>query len=268
MPGYAQNLRSPLLEISPSVNTRHVSVPTYSHSEATSRSQMPPQVHYTTLVPPRLAMFSGEGQKGESSYAQWRSELDNVWHSGLYQEVLIMNSVRNSLHGRAADALLAMGSNVSVEQVLARVDVRFGDVRPSDRTLQQFFTARQLTNESVSAWGCRLEDLLSQVNDPDGAVAARSMLRSQYWSGLYSDQIRNALRHHFDEGIDFEALLSQARIAEQEPCMMATQQGVYSLDQDKLDTLIQQLKALVSKVQKLENHVCWCPEFSLQCGTR
>ena len=33
---------------------------------------------------------------------------------------------------------------------------------------------------------------------------------------------------------------------------MATQQGVCSLDQDKLDTLMQQLKALVSKVQKLE----------------
>ena len=42
------------------------------------------------------------------------------------------------------------------------------------------------------------------------------------------------------------------RIAEQEPCRMATKQGVYSLDQDKLDTLMQQLKALVSKVQKLE----------------
>ena len=213
---------------------------------------MPPQVQYTTLVPPRFAMFSGVGQKGESSYAQWRSELDSVWHSGLYQEALIMNSVRRSLRGRAADVLLAMGSNVSVEQVLAKFDVRFGDVRPSDRTLEQFFTARQLPNESVSAWGCRLEDLLSQVNDPDGAVAARAMLRSRYWSGLYSDQIRNALRHHFDEGIDFEALLRQARIAEQEPCRMATQQGVYSLDQDKLDTLMQQLKALVSKVQKLE----------------
>ena len=197
-------------------------------------------------------MFSGEGQKGESSYAQWRSELDSVWHSGLYQEALIMNSVRRSLRGRAADVLLAMGSNVSVEQVLAKFDVRFGDVRPSDRTLEQFFTARQLPEESVSAWGCRLEDLLSQVNDPNGAVAARSMLRSRYWSGLYSNQIRNALRHHFDEGIDFEALLRQARIAEQEPCSMATQQSVYSLDQNKLDTLMQQLKALVSKVQKLE----------------
>ena len=252
IPGSAQNLRSPQLEISPSVNTNHVSVPAHSHSEATSRSQMPPQVHYTTLVPPRFAMFSGEGRKGESSYAQWRSELDSVWHSGLYQEALIMNSVRCSLRGRAADVLLAMGSNVSVEQVLAKFHVRFGDVRPSHRTLEQFITARQLPNESVSAWGCQLEDLLSQVNDPNGAVAARSMLRSRYWSGLYSDQIRNALRHHFDEGIDFEALLRQACIAEQEPCSMATQHGVHSLDQDKLDTLMQQLKELVSKVQELE----------------
>ena len=195
-------------------------------------------------------MFSGEGQKGESSYAQWRSELDNV--CDLYQEAMVLSNIRRSLRGRAADVLLAMGSDVSVEQVLAEFDVRFGDVRPCDRTLEQFFSARQLPTESVSVWGCRLEELLSQVRDPDGVAAAKSMLKSRYWSGLYSDQIRNALRHHFDEGADFEALLRQARIAEQEPCNSTTNQSLLGQNQDKFDTIMQQLIGLNSKVKELE----------------
>ena len=159
-----------------------------------------------------------------------------------------------SLRGRAADVLLAMGSDVSVEQVLAKFDVRFGDVQPSDKALQNFFTARQLPSKSVSVWGCRLEDLLSHVNDPDGVAAARSMLRSRYWSGLYSDQIRNALRHHFDEGADFETLLRQARMAEQEPGSNMAQ-SLSVQNQDKLDTIMQQLGEMTSKMQDLENKI-------------
>ena len=94
--------------------------------------------------------------------------------------------------------------------------------------------------------------MLSQVRDPDGVAAAKSMLRSRYWSGLYSDQIRNALQHHFDEGADFEALLRQARIAEQEPCNSTTYQSLLAQNQDKFDTIMQQLIELNSKVKEVE----------------
>ena len=214
---------------------------------------MPPPPHYNTPVPPKFAMFSGEGQKNEPSYAQWRSEVHSVWRSGIYQETIVMTNVRHSLRGRAADVLLAMGSDVSVQQLLETLDVRFGDVRPSDMTLEQFFTARQLPTESVSAWGCRLEDLLSRVTDSRSAAAARAMLRSRYWSGLYSDKIRNALRHHFDEGSDFEALLRQARILEQEPSTATVQQAVAPQGQDKLDLILKQLTELTTRVQTLES---------------
>ena len=187
-------------------------------------------------------MFSGEGQKNEPSYAQWRSEVHSVWRSGIYQDAMVMSNVRRSLRGRAAEVLLAMGSEVSVQQLLEKLDV----------ALEQLFTARQLPAESVSAWGCRLEDLLSRVTDSKSAAAARALLRSRYWSGLYSDKIRNALRHLFDEGADFEALLRQARILEQEPSTANVQQAVAPQGQDKLDLILKQLTELTTRVQTLE----------------
>ena len=165
---------------------------------------------------------------------------------------MVITNVRRSLRGRAADVVLAMGSDVTVRQILDKFDVRFGDIFPTDVTLEQFFTARQLPNESMAAWGCRLEDLLSRVRDPSSASAARSMLRSRYWSGIYSDRFRNALRHHFDDGADFESLLKYARIAEQEPSSAVAQQSVAGTQPDKLDKILAQLKDLNARVQELE----------------
>ena len=209
-------------------------------------------------MPPKLGLFSGEGHKNEASYPQWRSEVESVVKTGIYQEAMVITNIRRSLRGRATDVLLAMGSDVNVRQILDKFDVRFGDIFPTDVTLEQFFTARQLPNESMSAWGCRLEDLLSRVRDPSSAATARSMLRSRYWSGIYSDRFRNALWHHFDDGADFESLLKCARIAEQEPSSAVAQQSVAGAQPDKLDQIPAQLKDLNVRVQELERKCSYC----------
>ena len=126
---------------------------------------------------------------------------------------------------------------------------------------RNFFTARQLPTESMSAWGCRLEDIVSRIKDPGSAAAARSMLRTWYWTGTYSDKIRNALRHHFDDGADFESLLRQARIAEQESTSMPVQQRAVVPDNDKLDEILRQLKELTCRVTELEKR-CLYPSSS------
>ena len=215
----------------------------------------------TAPLPPKLDVFSGDGQKNEASYAQWRSEVQSILRAGIYEEPMIMTNVRRSLRGRAADALLTMGTEVRVQQVLDKFDVRFGDVCPTDMTLEQCFTARQLPTESMSAWGCRLEEIVSKIKDPDSAAAARTMLRTRYWTGIYSEKIRNALRHHFDDGADFESLLRQARIAEQEPTSMPLQQRAVVPSTDKLDEILRQLKELTCRVTELEKR-CLYPSSS------
>ena len=88
-----------------------------------ARPHMPPIAQYTALVPPRFVVFSGEGLKQETLFAQWRSEVQSVWQSGLYQEAIVMTSIKCSLRGRAADVLLAIGtggagvSQICVSQV-------------------------------------------------------------------------------------------------------------------------------------------------------
>ena len=60
--------------------------------------------------------------------------MQSILRAGIYEEPMIMTNVRRSLRGRAADALLTMGTEVRVQQVLEKFDVRFGDVCPTDMT--------------------------------------------------------------------------------------------------------------------------------------
>ena len=123
--GPAQNLMSPRKDMSSSANTSRVAVPTHSSPQATL-SQIPALTHCATLVPPKFSIFLGEGQKHESSYPQWRSEIHSVWSSDLYKESMVLSNTRRSLRGRAADVLLAMGSDISVEQVLQNLTLGLG----------------------------------------------------------------------------------------------------------------------------------------------
>ena len=102
----------------------------------------PPVSGFSSPVPPKLAFFSGEGHKNEASYPQWKGEAESVLKTGIYSEVMVITNVRLSLRDRAADVVLAMGSDVTVRQILEKCDVKFGDIFPNDVTLGQFFTAR------------------------------------------------------------------------------------------------------------------------------
>ena len=89
--------------------------------------------------------------------------------------------------------------------------VRFGDILPTDVTVEQFFSAKPM--ESISSWACQLEELLGKIKEPN-LTAARGMLRSRFWMGIPKGRIKNALKHYFDQGASFEELVKQSRLLE------------------------------------------------------
>ena len=213
--------------------------------------------HGNGFMPPKFAMFAGDGQKGEVSYAQWRSEVMSTLRAGIYQEGMIVVNMRRSLRGRAAEVLLSMGDSVSVREVVDKFDVRFGDILPTDVTLEQFFSAKQRPMESMSSWACRLEELLGKIREPASLTAARGMLRSRFWTGIQSGQIKNALRHHFDQGASFEELVKQSRVVENDGSVVVnSSQAALVVEkgpiEEKLDMLIKEMKSLNTRVGNLE----------------
>lgn len=186
----------------------------------------------------RISQFSGEGAKGDVSFEQWRFEVRSMVKDGIFAEPIILQTLRRSLRGTAADVLLHMGAEVSVEDVLTKMERIFGNILPPEAILEQFYSAKQMEREKVATWACRLEDVLSKLQDcqdkevplVSGAVA-KTMLRTKFYSGLRTGPLRNAIRHNFDSGATYEDLLVAARVAELEE------------EQDRKTAKVQQVSA-------------------------
>ena len=216
---------------------------------------------------PRLPLFSGDKGKGEVTYQMWRYDIRCLQKDKSCPEGPLLEAIRKAVRGMAADILLDLGTEVTVSKVLAEFDLLFGSVRSAEQLIEQFYVARQLRDETVAQWSCRLRNLASKAVDA-GAVKSqevKSMLRSKFWSGLVCPELKNALRHRFDAGEGYERLVRAARVVEEESPKVASdtkskgktqqvvQQQVQSTSTDtKLDKVLQQLQRLEGRMDKLE----------------
>jgi hypothetical protein len=204
---------------------------------------------------PRVGVFSGEEGKGEVSFQQWVFEVRGLLQGALYGDEVVLQAVRRSLRSKAADVVLRLGSGAGVDAIMEKMERIYGNVLPSEKILEEFYTARQGARESVAEWACRIEELVAQLERRDAlsAGAARGMLRTKFYSGLSRSQLRSALRHRFDGGESYAKLLVAARVAELEVSSVGSNQvGVESMLNDKLDKVLEEMSSIRKRVERLE----------------
>ncbi len=143
---------------------------------------------------------------------QWRYEVTCLTMEG-HSKLVILQAVRRSLRGTAAEIMRNLGNQITVDKLLSRLDVTFGNVLSTEQLFQEFYSARQRPDESISGWAGRLEALLTQLREQGSLnpAASQDMLRSKFWSGLGSDSNRMSSRHKFDAGASYEELVKYVR---------------------------------------------------------
>lgn len=157
--------------------------------------------------PPRISIFSGSNNKGESTYDLWRYEVCGLMADKLYDPEYINYAVRRSLKGDAGVIAMHLGPKASVPDILHKLDSIFGDVEKKEDLLAQFYRARQADDETVTKWSCRLEDIIGRAVEK-GVVHMKdrnSMLHSMLWTGLKTE-LKDISGHKFDFIQDFDEL--------------------------------------------------------------
>ena len=221
--------------------------------------------------PPKLPFFSGSDEpgKGETSYEVCNYEVKCLQNSEYLPEHVLLLSIRTSLRGAARDLLVPLGENATVNQVLDKLDGFYGNVSSAETIIQSFYNDFQKESESVAAFGSRLEQTLSRaIRYGHMELAAKdSMLRSKFWTGLKSQQLRNSTRYLYDTHKDFQSLLREIRKVEQEDSCSTrpdppTKQKVAQLqaaqlptDQADIKDIQKQMSELMSIVKSLEKRM-------------
>ena len=80
-----------------------------------------------------------------------------------------MQVLRKSLRGTARRALISLGENATLSEVLEKLDMLFGNVATNESVMQSFYNENQKAAENVTTYACRLEALL-QVAVENGHV--------------------------------------------------------------------------------------------------
>ena len=176
---------------------------------------------YNLHVPiPKLTFFSGEEPipKGETSYREWRYEVDCYMQDPEMQEHTLISSIRRSLRGTAKSIVIPLGEKATVEEMLQKLDTLFGDISTNEMIMQEFFNSYQKENETVAAFGCRLETMLQTAVD-HGYLQKESkndMLRHKFWQSLSSEKLKSQTRHKYDTIFNFDILLREIRMVEKQ----------------------------------------------------
>ena len=88
---------------------------------------------------PKVSTFSGDvaPSKTEVSYKQWSHEVQCI------KELVVRESIMQSLKGAAADMACYMGPTAGVSKILEKLSVIFGTVTSFDVLMQNFYKISQ-----------------------------------------------------------------------------------------------------------------------------
>ncbi len=162
-----------------------------------------------------MIVHTGAPGKGNVSYEVWKQEVTTFASTGYFRGLDLIIAIRKSLDGLAADVLYHLEqeqpTGISISALVEKMDNIFGNVLPLEAILEQFWSARQMDGESISAWSCRLEHLVALVRSKDASIFLSgndSMLQTKFWSGLSEERMKSALRYHMDSNSTYAAILS------------------------------------------------------------
>lgn len=214
--------------------------------------------HNQTFVYPgnnhntRISTFSGDDK--ECGYEQFKFDVAALQSQGTPEGNVIL-SIRRALKGVAQETLVHMGPGVSLYQIMQKFDIMFGDVNPLDVLLSKFYSASQRANESVMQWYTRLEDLAGRIRQKDPskipADEYQRIINTKFHAGLQNANIKNALRHVFDQDPDSIQLFVSARMVETE---FANSAKAHQISTDITPSMQKQLQTVLDKLAILEEN--------------
>jgi len=166
---------------------------------------------------PKISNFGGT-TKDCISFDVWKYEVECYLQDKSFNTAEILDSVRRSLKGDAAKVVMRLGPTAGIEEILKKLDGLYGQVASEGTLLTLFYSTKQNEDEDVTAWSCRLEDMIQKVQEK-GLIDRRTMnemLRSKLWTGLCDERLKQATRHKFDTVKDYNELVIAVRSVEQE----------------------------------------------------
>ena len=101
--------------------------------------------------------------KGEASFEHWLYELQSLRMT--YNESALREGIQRSLKGAAVDTVCNMGPEDTLDSIIKKFYIIYGNVKSYDILMGDFYCANQGEEETVTSFATCIEGLLSYVRD-------------------------------------------------------------------------------------------------------
>ena len=168
-----------------------------------------------TIIP-KLSVFSGERLKGEASFEQWSYELQSLRRT--YSESALREGIQRSLKGAAVDTVCNMGPEATLDTIIKKFSIIYGNVKSYDILMGDFYHANQGEDKTVTSFATCIEELLSYVRDkyPQQIPQAKEqqLLKDRLFH-VCQKGIRDSVKYRYaDTTVDYTSFLEECRKAE------------------------------------------------------
>ena len=167
-----------------------------------------------------------------------------------YSESSISLAIRRSLRGEAGAAIMRLGPDAKVADIIQRMDDIFGSIEREESIMEQFYSASQKKDEDSMKWSCRLEELMRRAinkglvkkDDSDGK------LQSRFWNGL-QPWLKDITGYKFDSSVDFNELRREVRMIEKDHDKKSTHSMALTAGtEDKENSEMKELRGMISQL--------------------
>ena len=194
----------------------------------------------TQVNVPRISIFFGEEGKGEVSYQTWAYEVKCLQAEKIYPDEVLLQSIRRSLRGHAADELRYLGVKPTIDDILDNFNSTYGMVETPESILKKFFACKQAPDESVLNYCVRLEDIHAKAIEMKALDKVDGMLKRVFYRGL-TPQLKHLSAFKFETITDYLSFKKEVRQIENE------------LDDDKSRETSDELKTKCHSISKKED---------------
>ena len=124
------------------------------------------------------------------------------------------------MKGAAADTVCNMGPDASLDTIIKKFSIIYGNVKSYDILMGDFYHVDQGEDKTVTSFATCIEGLLSYVRDrfPNQIPLAKEqqLLKYRLFHG-YQKSIRDSVKYrHADTSVDYMTFLEECRKAEDE----------------------------------------------------
>ena len=196
-----------------------------------------------------LGKFSGMKPvpNNELIFDQWRVDVQS--YQANVPNHILLPAICKSMIGKAQSVVRMLAPSYTVEDVIKCLAREYEGVTSSDIVFKEFYQLKQERGEKVQVFSSRLNDALANLSGRFPERVSREdheqMLRNRFFYGIRVE-IRNSIRHLYDDKVTFGELLLKARRNEDEEVLVRVTSKASSVETEVKDGLEEKVDKLLA----------------------